>query len=964
MKKIVAVLLSAVFIITIFAQERLFIFKSASSVVSYLISEINNITFDNNETTMYVNKTDNSSENHLISEVDSLTLNNISDTVRITYSGASATIDNPLAGYGVAVAVSGADVVVTSTIEGDEVKYLLSGTATEGTFKIYSNYKFETILNGVSIANSDGPAINIQSSKHVAVTLPAGTTSTLADGKTYATSTEDQKGTFFSEGQLEFKGSGTLKVSSVAKHGICSDDYIKIQAGALVVTSAGKDGIHCKDKFLMTDGSVNITATGDGIECEEGYVNISGGTITANNSAASVKGITCDSTLAVSGGTINLTVSGNQSKGIKAGNKMELSGGNITVNTSGTAVLTASGSGYDPSYCTAVKCDSTITFDGATLTVTGVGAGNKGLSSDKDVNITSGTVKITLSGNGATYTNTLGVADAYSATGIDADGNVNITGGSVTVTSSGTAGKGISADGNLTIGSSTGSPVINVTNTGTRLLVSGTTGYAMADYSSPKCLKSDGVLTLANGTFTLSVSNPSSSCVDSDSTLYITGGTVGCTVGGNQSKGIKSTRVMTLSGGTITITATGGVELETSGSGYDPAYCAGLKSDSNINLSGSAITISGSGAAFKGVSSDTSIGMTSGSLSVTSSGTGTTYKNSSGTTDSYSSACLTSDGSITVTGGTLTTSTTSASAGGKGLKADGAITIGSSTGSPVVNITTKGSRFTVSGSDYCHPKTIVADGAISIINGTNTITSTDDGIHSETSITVSGGTNTITASSSDSSIGEGIESKSILISGGTNTITATNDGINGTYGTVSGGTESNDGSQVTISGGTTYVTGADAIDANGNFTMTGGIVFANGPSSGAEEFCDVNGTSAINGGIFVGCSSSQMQKAPSSTSSQPCLFISTTLSTSTMYTVAIAGTGVVSFKPRNGGGCCLVSTPQMKKGSSYAVYTGGSYSGGTSANNLYLNGTFSTSGATTKRSGTLSSSSTINSISF
>lgn len=962
MRKSGLILLSVACLITLFAQKKLFIFKSDKSILEATIAAIDSLNFSSDQTTLNIHNTDKTITPFAISGIDSITFADaVSDTITITFSESSVSVNNPMANYGISVLTNGADVVVKSTLLENKVNYLVKGTTTDGSLKIYSDYKFDLILNNANITNSDGAAINIQSSKHVKVTLDAGTTNSLSDGTTYATSTEDQKSTFFSEGQLEFDGTGSLTVVSKSKHAICSDDYINITNGAITVSSAKKDGIHAKDYFKMSAGALNITATGDGIE-SEGYMQISGGAITATNAATDVDGIKCDSTLAISGGTINMTVGGAMAKGIKSSDKMTLSGGNITINTSGVAVLETSGLGTNPSYCTAIKSDSTITLNGANITITAVGAGGKGISSNKDIYMTAGTINVTTSGNGATYTNSLGVADGYAASCVDADGNISINGGSLTATSSGAGSKGISADGNLTFGDATNSPTVKVTSTGARFLISGTSGYATANYAKPKCIKSDGVMTINNGTLALSTANPGSSAFDSDSTLYFNGGNATITLGGNQSKGLKATRAMNLNGGTIIINATAGVELETSGSGYDPAYCSAIKSSEDVNVNGSNITITSSGVAGKGISSDKNIVMTSGTLNITMSGAGTTYKNSTGTTDSYSAAALSADGDLTILAGNVTTTTSGA--GGKGLKADGTVTIGDATNSPTLNVKTTGARFLVSGTDYCHPKTLVSTGAITINNGTNTFTSTDDGIHSETSVTINGGANTVTASSTTTGVGEGLESKYIYIKGGVNTITASNDGINATFGTVSGGTESNDGSLLSVSGGTTYVTGADAIDSNGNFTMTGGVVFSNGPSSGAEEYCDVNGTCAMNGGIFVGCGSSQMQKSPSTSSTQSCLFMTTTLSTSTMYSVAIAGVGVVSFKPKNGGGCCLVSTPQMTKGATYAVYTGGSYTGGTSTNNLYLNGTFSTSGATSKKTGTLSTSSSINSISF
>lgn len=964
MKKITISFVSILCVIgAVIAQDKLFIHKTDKSVLEYLVAAIDNVYFGNSNTELNIKKTDGSIVTYQVSGIDSINFGTGTDTVTVVYSGTTATITNPLKGHGVEITQSGADVVVKSTLDQNEVTYILSGTTTEGSFKVYSNYRLTLNLNGVNITNSDGPAINVQSSKKISVVIPTGTTNTLTDGTTYATSTEDQKGAFFSEGQLQFSGTGTLNVKSLSRHAICSDDYVQIDGGTIVVTAAAKDGIHSKDYFRMNAGTLNLTTTGDGVECETGHVIVNGGTITASESASDAKGLTADSTLVVNGGTINLTVAGAQGKGLKSKKAMTLAGGTINITSTGAAVLTALNLGYDVSYCTGIKSAGILTLSGSKITISATGAGSKGISSDSIINMTAGTVYINNSGAGAKYTNSAGGVDAYSSACMDADRNINLLGGTFTGIASGTAAKGISTDGNLTIGSAATTPVVYVKNTGTKLLVSGTANYTTAVYSEPKNLKSDGILTIAGGTVKLNATQQGANTIDSDSLLYVTGGTITDTISGGQAKGFKATRDMTFSGGTITIVASGGVILENlTASTYDPSYCAGIKGDAAVNLSGSSITMTGSGAAFKGISSTGNITMTSGTVQITNSGTGTTFTGATAT-DSYSAACVTSDANISIIGGTLTCSATGA--GGKGISADGAVSIGSASTSPTVNLTTSGARFLVSGTDYCHAKTLVATGAVTITSGTNTLTSTDDGIHSETSLTISGGTNTITASSTTSGVGEGLESKYIYITGGTNTITASNDGINATFGTVSGGTESKDGSLLSVSGGTTYVTGADAIDSNGAFTMTGGVLFSNGPASGAEEFCDTNGSSNINGGVFVGCGSSQMQKSSIFTSStQSNLYITTTLSTSTMYTVAIAGVGVVSFKPAKGGGVCFVSAPQMVKGASYVVYTGGTYTGATTANNLYYGGTFSSTGATSKKTGTLSTSSTLNTISF
>ena len=75
----------------------------------------------------------------------------------------------------------------------------------------------------------------------------------LADASSYSTVTgEDEKGCFFSEGQLIFSGTGALTVTGNYKHGICSDDYVRLRSGSnITVASAVKDGIIRMIKLLL-----------------------------------------------------------------------------------------------------------------------------------------------------------------------------------------------------------------------------------------------------------------------------------------------------------------------------------------------------------------------------------------------------------------------------------------------------------------------------------------------------------------------------------------------------------------------------------------------------------------------------------------------------------------------------------------------------------------------------------------
>lgn len=732
-------LLSLFCSVTLFAQEKMYIHKLDKISLGALISKTDSVYFSNDGTKAYFRIGGQLAE-YAASEIDSISFGANSSTIVVTYNGTSASVINPLAFEGVSVTVKGADVTVNSTSEDIEINYSLKGTASEGIFKIYSASKFNLKLNGVNLSNSDGPAVSIQSKKKCNITLEAGTSNVLADGVTYATSTEDQKSAFFSEGQLDFDGSGSLTVKSNSAHAICSDDYIHVLGGTVTVTGAAKDGIHANDYFKMSGGTLNVTSAGDGVECESGYILISGGSITSVNNSVDAKGLVCDSTLTISGGTIKLTLGGNQSKGIKATQKILINGGNI-----------------------------------------------------------------------------------------------------------------------------------NITNSG-------------------------------------------------------------------------------------------GVALIASGSGFDPAYSSGIKADSDIEISSSIVAIVASGAGGKGISSTGNMIINSGVINVTTSGAGVTFKNASGVTDSYSAVCLNSDINLSILGGEVTN--TSSGSGGKCIKANGTITTGTVSSSPTLTLTTGGAKFLVSGSDYNHPKTMVSDGTITIKNGTLNISSTDDGIHSETSVVIDGGSTTISKSY------EGIESVFVYINGGTVDLTASNDGINTSKGTTTGGTESNDGSCFYMNGGALIATttNGDAIDSNGNLEMSGGTVIANGPSSGVEEAVDFNGTFKMTGGLFIGAgSNSNMTKAMSTTSTQANMYISSSalISSSTILHIQNAsGTDVLTFKPRTGGYKFLFSSSALAKGATYSIYTGGSYSGGSSNNGLYTGGTYSNSGATLKKTVALSTTSTVNTISF
>jgi hypothetical protein len=888
-----------------FGQQKIRVHNSGNTMYAKELTAVDSIKLDNSYAKFKLSDALNTL-NIQKTMIDSLTFttNTVNlDKIYIIYNGTdNATVINPYATLGVTITATAGTVVVTGTSGISNLEYTILGSSANGSLTMTTDKPVNLVLNNLTLTNPSGAAFSVLGAQITNVFLTAGTTNTLSDG---ATSTKN--GTITSNGPIVIAGTGNLKITGVKKHGINTSSTISIQNGNTTITAAASDGLH-SEGFAMSNGTVTVTAsTGDGIDAGDNAVAISGGTINITSTANDVKAIkTGTNTVTITGGTFNISVSGAQSKGISAKGNIVISNGTFNFSLSGATVLTASGSGFDPSHCSAVKSDAQINVSGGTFTIQALATadGGKGFSAGTDLTITGGTFTTNTAGNGANYTNITGVADSYSVSSFSSDTNINISGGTFNLTNTGANGKGLSADLNVAI---SGTAQITITNSG----------------ASGKAIKADGNISVDGGTTTTN-----------------------------------------LSGATV---------LTASGSGYDTSYPSGLKATGTITINSGNVTVTGTSTATgtKGISADGNITINGGTINVTTAGNGAVYTNTTGGTDSYASAAISTDANLIITAGNITT--TSSGTGGKGLKADGTMTIGTASTSPTLNITTTGTRFLVSGTDYSHPKTIVAVGAILINNGTNTINSTDDGIHSDTSITVSGGNTIVNAISTVTAMGEGVEAPLINFTGGITNITASNDGINATYGTVVGGTESNDNSNLNISGGVVIVAGKDAIDSNGNITITGGTTIVCGPTSQPEEGIDFNGTFNMNGGTLISAgSNASMTKAMSTTSTQRGMYLKSSTSlaaTSLIHIRTAAGVELATFKPKNAVYYFHFSSPNVAANTSHQIYFGGTYTGGSFVGNssgwgLYTGGTYATTGGTLKSTFTTSASNTVNTVSF
>ncbi len=380
--------------------------------------------------------------------------------VTITYDGDKATVSGTVSG--VMSRVTGAHVIVSSTKK--NIAYTLKGTTTNGSFKLYSDYKTQVTMEGVNITNPTGAAINIQSGKTIMVELADGTTNTLKDGTSYTMTTgEDQKGTFFSEGQLVFSGKGSLDVQSVGGHGIVSDDYVRMRNGSITVNSV-RDGINTNDCFIMYGGAVNVTAQQDGLDVGKGYIEIGGGklTVTAVDEGVTssyegddagnidplitpyidVKGglikivttgekghaVRAMSTLSMTGGILQATAKGAGAKAVMSEGDMSLMGGKLTAFAEGNAIYETDT--QELSSAAALRSKGVLTIENMTVGAKSTGTGGKGVNNVGNVTLKNSTVTVVASG--ATHKHN--ALDSRSR-GVDTDGSLTFDGGSLQVRS-------------------------------------------------------------------------------------------------------------------------------------------------------------------------------------------------------------------------------------------------------------------------------------------------------------------------------------------------------------------------------------------------------------------------------------------------------------------------------------------------------------------------------------------------
>lgn len=456
--------------------------------------------------------------------------------------------------------------------------------------------------------------------------------------------------------------------------------------------------------------------------------------------------------------TGTLQVSSAASDGLHVGQYYQQNAGNVSIaNVQGDGIQVDYTTDDDGNRETDEENTGEIILKGGSVTIDIQSTAGKGLKADGNVEIMDGTLTIVQSGS-------LEATDDLSyPTSVKADGDINITGGTVKINNSGQGGKGLSADGSITIDESNATTVVDVTANGqggTAELAAGTQPETQASYkvyvsvpssggygpgggsnawSSISLYKSDGTMvttlsstvTRSSGYSTVTFYYYDFKTAGTGEKYYFKGGTVNR---GGTTYNVRSAEFYAPSTGedvyySITnsystsgtnriynisdvTTSYGGTsdQSEDTGTSYN---AAGVKADGNITIGGGTLTVRNSGAMSKSIKTKSTLFVRGGSTTLTPSGSMAVINSDA----SYSTGVKAE--TFTMTGGTL--DITSSGAAGKAISVT---TMTQGAGTITAKVT--GAGQTINSNRYT-AKGIKTDGNLSVLGGSLTINTTQAG---------------------------------------------------------------------------------------------------------------------------------------------------------------------------------------------------------------------------------------------
>lgn len=423
------------------------------------------------------------------------------DTIYIKYSGNDVVVVGEV-NENVHIIQEQADVKVVIE-KNPNIVINLSGKSDNGRFAINADTLVTLQLAGIDLTSSHAPAINSYGKHKIHVELVDGTNNCLKDGKSYSfnDSMETANGCLSAQGALTFSGKGALIVRGKSKHAIYSKKSIVFNGGSFEVPEASSDAIHSGKSVTIESGNFKL----NGMKSEA---------------------IELDNDFTMEGGTIEMNITGESAKGIKCGGTMIINDGIIIATASG-ALKNKDG---NLSYCTILKCDSSMTVKGGKLDLVNNSAGGKCISVDKNCTITGGIMRLETNADGAEYINANSETDYYTSKCIAADDSIVIQCGTINCLSTGVGGKGIVAGNYMEIGVNTDtvynqSLIINVETTNVSIV---NDEEKDERYGCPKAIKSGNILNIYSGNIFATTFGIGGEGIECGKEMYVYGGNIEC----------------------------------------------------------------------------------------------------------------------------------------------------------------------------------------------------------------------------------------------------------------------------------------------------------------------------------------------------------------------------------------------------------------------------------------------------
>lgn len=346
--------------------------------------------------------------------VDSIVFNHY---VSVVFDGDQATVSNPF--DNVDVKVVGSTVEINSIYDSRKIKYKFSGTSANGNIIFSSAYKSEFIFDNLNLtSNGVNPPIYVTTKKNTEVRL-------IGENSLKNSANDTVGATMRGRGQFEFKGEGSLAVTSVVGHGIQSSDYVEVKDGKITI-DAFSDGIHVNDYYLQSGGEVDIKTKADGVDVGEGYAQIDGGSFKVASDADEARGIRCTKTekensgnININGGKVDIQLAGEGSRGLKSDAYITVDGGDVLVVMSGASIFPNKD---NSTYTCGIKVDSIFTVEsGKVVVICNSGAASsRCVQSDKRVVLNGGETTLYQNSDQKAH------SDAKKPTCLKSDGNLMV----------------------------------------------------------------------------------------------------------------------------------------------------------------------------------------------------------------------------------------------------------------------------------------------------------------------------------------------------------------------------------------------------------------------------------------------------------------------------------------------------------------------------------------------------------